>query len=297
MPRVDIKIGFGCNNRCLFCVQGEKRKSLPAKSKEEIKKALKESFNLGKREVVFTGGEPTVHPNFLELVKFARDTGFSRIQIQSNGRMFAYMNFCAKAIKAGANEFSPAPHGSNAEIHDFLTRSKGSFNQTVQGIKNLKKLNQYILTNTVVTSKNYKDLPNLAKLLVKLNVNQFQFAFVHILGTAAKNKDWLVPKKSEVMPYIKKGLEIGIKAGKKVTTEAIPYCLLKGYEKRTAEEIIPEARVYDNKFVVENYNEYRKNSGKAKAPKCKKCKYFEICEGPWKEYPEIFGWKEFKPVT
>jgi len=297
MERVDIKVGFYCNNQCAFCVQGRKRDYLPAKDKKEVENSLKEAFKKGKREVVFTGGEPSLHPNFLELVRIAKNLGFKEIQIQTNGRTFAYMDFCIKTIKAGATQFSPALHGPNAEIHDFLTTSAGSFKQTVQGIKNFKKLNQYVLTNTVITTKNYKYLPELAELLVSLDVDQFQFAFIHIVGTAAKNQDWIVPRKSEIIPYIKKGLEIGIKANKKVTTEAIPYCLMPGYEDCIAEEIIPKTRIYDAGFMVEDYGKYRKDKGKAKRKECEKCKFYKICEGPWKEYVEIFGWEEFKPVT
>ncbi len=296
MERVDIKVGFYCNNHCAFCVQGRKREYLPAKTKEEIKSSLQEAFDKGKGEVVFTGGEPSLHPDFFELVKFAKQIGFKEIQIQSNGRIFAYLDFCVKTIKAGTTQFGPSLHGHTAEIHDFLTAAKGSFDQTVQGIKNLKKLNQYVLTNTVITSKNYKFLPELAQLLISLGVDQYQFAFVHILGTAKENQDWLVPRKSEIMPYVKKGLEIGIKAGKNVTTEAIPYCLLGGYEKYVAEEIMPKTRIYDAGFTVEDYGEYRFNSGKERREECKPCKYFGQCEGPWKEYPELFGWEEFKPV-
>ncbi|MFA6988472.1 MAG: radical SAM protein, partial [Candidatus Gastranaerophilaceae bacterium] len=199
MERVDIKVGFYCNNQCKFCVQGRKRDYLPAKDRYEVIKSLKESYDKGKREVVFTGGEPCLHPEFLLLVKSAYDFGFEIIQIQTNGRMFAYKDFCKKLINAGANQFSPSLHGPRAEIHDLLTEAPGSFEQTVQGIKNLKKLNQHILTNSVITSTNYKAIPDLATLLVDLDVNQFQFAFVHILGSADKNKDWIVPRKSEIM--------------------------------------------------------------------------------------------------
>lgn len=296
MERVDIKVGFYCNNQCAFCVQGRKRDYLPAKSVKEIKNSLAEAYAKGKREVVFTGGEPTLHPHFLELVKIAKNLGFEQIQIQSNGRIFAYENFCIKTISAGATQFSPALHGHNAKIHDFLTEAPGSFDQTVKGIKNLKKLNQYVLTNTVITSKNYRYLPQIANLLVGLGVDQFQFAFIHILGSAQKNQGWIVPKKSSIIPYVKKGIDIGVKAGIKVTTEAIPYCLLRGYEDHIAEEIIPKTRIYDAGFTVEDYAEYRKNSGKLKSEACEKCKCTSVCEGPWKEHVELYGWSEFKPI-
>lgn len=296
MKRVDIKIGFLCNNRCKFCVQGEKRKIFGNRKKEEIKKNLKEARKQKIEGVVFTGGEPTLHQDFLELVGFARSLGFKIIQIQTNGCLFAYKDFCQKTIEAGANEFSPALHGPNPKIHDFLTSSPGSFSQTTQGIKNLKELGQKILTNTVITTKNYKHLPQLARLLVNLGVDQFQFAFPHIAGRAWENRNWLIPKKTQVISYVKKGLDIGIKAGKMVMTEAIPYCLMPGYEKYLAEEIIPQTKVYDADRTIEEYSAYRKGEGKAKRKECKKCRYYKICEGPWKEYPKIFGWKEFKPV-
>ena len=296
MERADIKIGFRCNNRCKFCVQGSKRDRLPAKSKKQVEGSLEQAYNKGKREVVFTGGEPCLHHNFLELIKFAKKTGFKEIQIQTNGRMFAYNDFCLKTIKAGATQFSPSVHGHNSKIHDFLTDTKGSFEQTIKGIKNLKKLNQYVLTNTVITSTNAPYLSNIAELLIKLDVNQYQFAFIHISGRAEENKGWIVPQKSKIIKYIKKGLDIGIKANKRVMTEAIPYCLMQGYEDCIAERIIPKSMVYDTDFMIEDYSKYRKDKGKAKGPNCSRCKYNKVCEGPWKEYPEIFGWEEFKPV-
>lgn len=296
--RVDIKVGFYCNNQCKFCVQGRKRDYLPAKDKKEVIDSLAEAYGKGKREVVFTGGEPCLHPEFLFLVKSARDLGFETIQIQSNGRMFAYKDYCVKLINAGANQFSPSVHGCCEDIHDFLTEAPGSFKQTIQGIKNLKSLNQYVLINSVITSSNYQTMPELASLLVSLGVDQFQFAFVHILGTADKNKEWIVPRKSEIMEFVKKGLSIGLEACKRVSTEAIPYCFMNGYEACVAEERMPNTRIYDAGFVVEDYGEYRMNSGKGKVKReeCRACKYFKICEGPWREYVDIYGWEEFVPI-
>ncbi len=298
MKRVDLKVGFQCNNRCRFCVQGDKREICPNKSDEEVRAILKRVVK-DHQGVVFTGGEPTVRKELIGWVRYARELGYRTIQIQTNGRLFAYKSFCEKMIKAGANEFSPALHGSTAKIHDYLTRAPGSFKQTTKGIKNLKDLGQYVLTNTVITKPNYKDLPNLAKLLVKLKVNQFQFAFIHINLAIANNPKLIkeiVPKHSEVEPYVKKGLEVGIKARTKVMTEAIPYCLMKGYEQYIAEEVIPDSSVFDNKLEIADYAHYRKTQGKTKGPNCFNCKYYKICEGPWREYPKIFGWDEFKPI-
>lgn len=296
MQRVDLKIGFNCNNHCTFCVQGDKRSRFSPKPMNELEAKLKEGRSKGAEQVVFTGGEPSVHKSFLPAIRLARNMGYESIQIQTNGRMFCYPDFCEKTVEAGATEFSPSLHGSTAKLHEFLTGAEGSYLQTVTAIRNLKKLGVMVLTNTVITRANYRDLPVLARLFVRLGVDQFQFAFVHIAGTALKNQEWLVPRKSLAEPWIKKGLDIGLVAGRTVMTEAIPYCLMSGYEDYVAEKIIPETVIYDAEGTIESYSKYRHDEGKVKGEACRECARFDSCEGPWKEYPELFGWDEFVPI-
>lgn len=296
MKRVDIKIGFACNNHCRFCVQGKKRYMKSDKDNLAIKKILEDA----RRDcdgVVFTGGEPTIRSDILDLVSYAKKLKFKTIQIQTNGRIFYYKKFCDEIIAAGANEFSPALHGHIAKVHDYLTSSAGSFQETLTGIINLKQRNQIVITNTVITKSNYRHLPQIAELLVKLGVDQFQFAFVHAAGSAGDNFYSVVPRISMVMPYVKEGLDIGIKANKRVMTEAIPYCFMQGYEDCIAEKIIPETRIYDLGNVIDNFTRVRKKEGKTKGLSCRRCGHLKICEGPWKEYPEKFGWSEFIPVS
>jgi len=294
--RLDLKVGFLCNNRCRFCVQGDKRYRYGEKTKEQVMRELKEAREKGIREVVFTGGEPTIHPNIIELVKYASELGYKRIQIQTNGRTLAVKGFVDALVEAGANEFSPALHGHIPQLHDFLTRSPGSWRQTVRGIKNVKEYGLPVITNTVVTKPNYRFLGSIAELLVKLGVDQYQFAFVHALGEAWKNFDSIVPRISLAAPYIHTGLQVGIDAGIPVMAEAMPFCLMPGYEPYVSELYIPPAIIYDANFVVEKYEKWRVTEGKLKREECKKCKFYRICEGPWREYPERRGWDEFVPV-
>ncbi len=297
--RVDVKLGFSCNNNCIFCVQGNKRSEFADKSNAEIRKILDESRK-NHDSIVFTGGEVTIRKDLPELIAYARDIGFKKIQMQTNGRMLAYDSFCQKLIESGANDFGLALHGPTAKIHDELTEAKGSFDQTTRAIKNLVAMKQSVGTNSVITKPGYVHFPDLADLLIELGVGQYQFSFIHISKIIKDDPvlvDKIVPRKSEVMLYIKKGLQKGINAGVGVMTEAIPLCFMEGYEKYIAElGKIPDGAVYDADFSIENYQDYRKNEGKTKGEDCKKCKYFQICEGPWREYPEIFGWSEFIPV-
>jgi len=293
IKRADIKLGYTCNNRCRFCVQGRKREVLKDLTTEEIKSILRKARKTA-NGVVFTGGEPSIRKDFFEILSYAKKLGFERIQAQTNGRLFAYKDFAEQAVEAGMNEFGVSIHGHIPELHNWLTCSE-SFYQTIQGIKNVKELGIPVYTNTVITKSNYRHLPELALLLVNLGVNQFQLAFPHALGSAYENFDSIVPRMTLIMPYVKRALDIGIRNGVKVMTEAIPYCLMPGYKKFIAERIIPSTEIYELGSKID-FDKLRPNFAKSKGHNCKKCRYYNICEGTWKEYPEKFGFSEFKPV-
>lgn len=296
--RLDLKVGYTCNNNCRFCVVADKRKYGDLTTsilKSEMEKGRKSCSS-----IVLTGGEVTIRKDIFELVSHAKSLGFDPIQIQTNGRMFCSKDFCEKMIKAGASEFGPALHGHTPQLHDYLTRAPGSFRQTVQGIKNLKLLKQTILVNSVVTKPNYIHLPKMAGLFVRLNVDQFQFAFVHPAGNAWKNFDSIVPWASLAAPYIKEGLRIGELGGVKCMAEAMPLCLMQDYERFISEGYMPETELREKCIsgvqITKMFSEARKEHGKAKFKKCTSCKHNAACEGPWAEYPQRRGDREFRPL-
>ena len=294
--RVDVKVWFACNNHCTFCVQWDKRERFQPRKLEEIKKILQDEYNEGCKYVVFTGGEPTVHPWLVKAVAYATKIWYKQIQIQSNGTNFHNEEYTKSLIEAWVTEFSPSIHGFNAETHDKQVQTPWAWEKVVKWLIVLKKLNQIVIINSVITQDNYKEIPELAALLLKLKVNQFQFAFVHILWSAAKNKDTVVPKKSEVIPYIHKALELAKSHNIPAYTEAIPYCLMQWYEWAIAENIMPETSVIDAEYKIDSYADYRWAEGKSKREECKQCSKNKVCEWPWKEYPEIYGWDEFIPI-
>ena len=297
IKRVALFVGYSCNNDCRFCVVADKR-DYPDKTTQDIKRELEEAYANGAKEVVFTGGECTLRKDIFEIVKFAKTIGYLSIQIQTNGRSFSSLDFCKKILLAGMTEFSPALHGHTPELHDFLTRSKGAYRQTVLGIHNISKLTRrriLILTNTVITKYNYSFLPQIARLLIKLGVHQYQFAFVHALGNANKFFQEIVPKKTDAAPYIKEGLSLGIKNGVRVMAEAIPLCILAEYKKYASEFYMPFIEVKERGMTMDNFAIKRKE-GKLKFSQCARCCYDSVCEGPWKEYAEHYGDSEFQPV-
>ncbi len=296
--RLDIKLGFSCNNNCRHCVMGlEKRNSTTDRTTSECFREIKEARENGANELVLTGGEPTIRKDLVDIVAYAKGLGYRLIQMQTNARLLCYRDYVDKLVRAGITEFVPAVHGHEAGLHDFITQAPGSFKQTFQAIKNIRNYDLYLLTNTVLSKLNYKFLPEIARMLVDLNVDQFQFACVHPLGNAGKFYDEVVPNFEEVMPYLHKALDVAEECGTTARVEAVPFCYMQGYEKHVSELYFPEyVELRDIERTIADFGRVRKVSGKKKIPGCRNCMYDLICEGPWREYLERRDFEQLKPV-
>ena len=282
--RADVKVGFACNNRCLFCAQGHKREGCAHVPFDELVARMKKGRETSD-EIVLTGGEPSIHPEIIRLVRTAKDLGYRQIQLQTNGRRLAYGSFVDALVEAGATEFSPALHGPTAEVHEGLTRAPGSFRQTVAGIRHLHQRGLPIVTNSVVVRGNVPHLVALVELLGRLGVGQAQLAFVHPVGTAYELFEQVVPRLPDVVVPIRMSRGVAARYGMLLVTEAVPFCFLPGMYELAVEDRIPDTTVIDLDGQPFDYSKWRPVEGKAHGPPCEGCKLRFRCEGPWRGVP------------
>jgi len=298
MKSLNIKTGFKCNSCCKFCIQEEERFCGKDKTTKEIKEVLKDN-SANFKGLILTGGEITIRDDIFEIVKFAKECGYKIIQIQSNGRMFFYMDFCQRIIEAGATEFGISLNGSTKEIHDYLSCTEGSFEQTMQGIRNLKKLNKSVCTNTVLTKTNFKDLKNIIEMLMEMGVNGSRISFMQI-NNSIKNDpkliDELVPRYSEVKTYLENIIRIADNEKYQLTLGGFPLCTLnKEFRQNIVEECIPDLFIYDKEGLID-FQKMLESGVRKKEENCKHCQFNKDCIGPWLRYVQIFGFDEFIPI-
>ncbi len=292
--RLDLKVGWSCNNRCRFCVQGDKRDRFADRDTATVLRLLAE----GRADcdgVVLTGGEPTIRKDLPASVAAAHGLGYRTIQRQTNGRARCHRPLLEELVAAGLTEVSPSLHGPDPEVHDALTGSRNAFRQTVRGIRHARALGLPVVLNSVVVKNNLRHLPAMAHLFCALDVASFQFAFVHALGTAADGVADVMPTFSRAAPLLRRALWIGRAAGIPCWTEGVPLCVLGAAANHASEARIPSTRIVDAEQVVEDYTEVRRTEGKAHGRPCRDCLDAGACEGPWREYPVLYGWSEFRP--
>lgn len=303
-----IFAGYKCNNRCIFCINYDKR-DIPSPTTDEIKNEIIEARKRGSTYLELIGGEPTIRPDIVNLIQFAKKLKFETIMIATNGRMLSYEDFARTILKAGLNSIVFSLHGHTAKLHDSLTQVPGSFTQINQGIKNVQKiikelnLNVSLGTNTTIVKQNYKYLPQIGEYIRKLGLYNAEFIFVDpTYGGAYDNFNKIVPKISDIAPFIHKCLDIGRKY--KIPhwhVRYVPLCYFQDYLNQISE--LYEIQIYSNTehvapdFYDSDAIKNRQVIGRVKPNKCRKCKLYNKCEGIWKEYLKHYSEKELKPIT
>lgn len=294
MTRTDLKVGFACNNRCVFCAQGDRRAREAAAPLDVLVGRLR-AAGRPPGGLVLTGGEPTVRRDLAALVAAARGLGYRPIQLQTNARMLCYPGLVERLVRAGLTEVSPALHGPCAEVHDALTRAPGSFDQTLAGIDRCLDAGLPVITNTVVVTGNLEHLAATIVRLVEGGVRQAQLAMVHPVGAAAGAPD-VVPRLERAAPFVQAAVRAGRARGARVVVEAMPPCLLGDVADAAVEARIPETVVVDLDGARRDFSAWRRVEGKRKGPRCASCRLASACEGPWREYGELHGWAALEPI-
>ena len=273
---VNIISSKECNNDCLICARA--KEEIKEMSVLDMKKQLKDLSKNGCKEIILTGGEPTLMNDFLSIIEVCAGFGFSPIHIQTNGRRFSDINFAKKVSSFPIIDIFLSIHGDNADIHEKITNSKGSFDQSISGIENLISLGANIRTNTVITKPNAKILDQIARFLIKKGVLTLQFSLLHPKGRVDENPE-MIPSLKEMIPSLEKALSYNSEKVK-VFFEAIPFCLLKSNYNYAAEWLLPKS-----------YREVEFD--KMKGDLCSDCKFYEICPGIWKSYTEKIDFNPF----
>ncbi len=124
-----------CNQACSFCTARrpvERREFVVASA---VKHRLHEALAGGAREVVFTGGEPTMRRDLADLVRYARARGAERLVVETNAALIT--NEMARGLAdAGLDVVRVHLPGFGPDT-DAITRDEGGFVATLDGLRAL----------------------------------------------------------------------------------------------------------------------------------------------------------------
>jgi MoaA/NifB/PqqE/SkfB family radical SAM enzyme len=177
-----VRLSYDCNNHCTFCLDSNAHDGT-MRDDREIRIQIVEGRKKGAERLILSGGEPTMHPLFLDYVKLGRRAGYPWIQTVTNGRMFSYPEFLDTALANGLSEITFSLHGHTAKLHDALVGTPGAFEQEVAGLK--AAMGRVVISVDVVINKmNVRHLPEMLETFLGWGVREFDLLQVIPFGNA-----------------------------------------------------------------------------------------------------------------
>lgn len=240
-----------CNLQCRHCYINPEQHGTQRLSIETIQAWLE---TLAQRSpganLIFLGGEPTLHPDLASAIRTARALGYGSITIDTNG--FLFHDILEKITPAEVDFISFSLDGASAATNDAI-RGNGSFDVCTQGIRSAKAKGFQTSLIYTVSRLNLQELTALPPLLTELKIDRFFIQVIGLRGQSANCEETEPPSlqvsreewENHVLPVARRVAD----QGRHVTYPKVYLEMDERFE--------CAGRVADNYFVFPNGRVYR----------------------------------------
>ncbi|MDX9788368.1 MAG: radical SAM protein [Desulfobacterales bacterium] len=172
----------GCNLSCTHCYINPAQHGTAPLALDTVISWLKLFADKSRHaNVIFLGGEPTLHPALSQSVKAARAMGYESITIDTNGYLFH--NILSKVAPGEVDFFSFSLDGATRETNDRI-RGRGSYDTCLKGIRNAGQKGFHTSLIYTVSRENLHEIHRMPELLAKLGLHRF---FIQVIGIRGKS--------------------------------------------------------------------------------------------------------------
>lgn len=187
-----------CLLSCVHCRASAIKEPLPGEvTTEEGFRLIDQVASFGRPSptIIFTGGDPMLRKDLFELLSHATKAG---VRFALSPAVTPLLNYEAlKRIKeAGATSVSLSLDGASAATHDSIRGEPGTFDRTVQAMKDAVSLGLNPQINTAIMRRNYRELPTVFRLIRSLGVKTWELFFLVRVGRGSEIDD-LTPEQCE----------------------------------------------------------------------------------------------------
>ena len=161
---VQVELTEACNLKCKFCYNSQK----PRYNRKVIQ-MLDALAKQNVMQVTLTGGEPLMHPDFFDILKYAT-AHFPNVMILSNGALMTD-EVVQKISDSGVLSVSISIHGDET-THEMLTGIPGSYHNSMRAIEKYQKIGKTpIASNFVLNAVNLPVLEKTTIIFHKMGLN------------------------------------------------------------------------------------------------------------------------------
>ncbi|HXH71814.1 MAG TPA: radical SAM protein [Mariprofundaceae bacterium] len=152
-----VELTSRCNERCIHCYADsspEREEMLP---ETLARQAIDQAFELGNPYIQFTGGDPLLHPELVELVGYARAKGGPGIEIYTNG-LLLHASLLARLVPLSPR-LCFSLYSCEAGVHDAITQVPGSHARTLAAIRRTQEAGLEVRIGIALMQQNEATLP------------------------------------------------------------------------------------------------------------------------------------------
>lgn len=178
-----------CNLRCVHCyAQSEDLSYDNELNRDESLAMIDDLAEFGVPVILFSGGEPLVHPRLAEYAEYAVKKGM-RAVISTNGTLITREK--ARVLKEIGLSYVGISLDGLEETHDNFRGMKGAFKKAMNGIRNCQEAGIKVGLRFTINKRNVSEIPGIFDLLEKMEIPRA--CFYHLVysgrGSAIANED------------------------------------------------------------------------------------------------------------
>ncbi len=193
---VYLYITEACQLRCKHCYMGERLDRAVKMPIEKIRGTLQTWRKMGGSKLTILGGEPTLHPDFVESIRAAHTLGYEHVIITTNG-----LNPCIRKLRQmEVSDFSYVQvslDGGSSATHDMV-RGEGTFDEALVNIAELCSRGFDTRIICTVNSENMADAFSLMQIADEVGASLVKYHVFSTIGTGSSNdqmsvspRDWI----------------------------------------------------------------------------------------------------------
>ena len=275
-----VRLSYDCNNHCTFCLDSDAHNGT-MRGTMDIKVQIIEGRKRGAERLILSGGEPTMHPNFLDFVKLGRKAGYRKVQTVTNGRMFKYPEFLQRAADNGLDEITFSLHGHTAKLHDALVGTPGAFVEETAGLKAALASGRFIVNVDIVINKqNVRHLPEMLETFIGWGVKEFDLLHVIPFGNAwSLARDHLFYDLDGNLEYLQRAFAYARRPDIHIWLNRFPPPYAEGFEDLIQDPYKLNDEVRGRREEYDRYLSLGQKLHCREPERCKRCYLEPLCDG------------------
>ena len=144
---LNLELTYACSERCLHCFnEGAARSDLHEEHRlrpdmlrlDDYKRIIDEAVELGIPEVTVTGGDPFSYPHCWEVLDYMHERNLA-VNLFTNAQALNSSEKIRRVARLGLRQLSVSIYSTDAEVHDQITRRRGSWEQSMKVLRELSK--------------------------------------------------------------------------------------------------------------------------------------------------------------